>query len=202
MTPPAESGPQQDLREDSREQSEPVARGWWPDCFSRKKPRRKGMKAYVHPYLMLAFGLLILPLGFTFHKLGRHMVKRSPPVRHWKKTTGEITKTWMVYKISYRGDSQTRYYFPRVSYTYRVDGRKYRSERIRYYGVPYFKSLTKAEDTLRNYAENPGVTVHYDPSNPALAVLQKRSFARVGWVIRIGGMGVMGLGVIIFLTGI
>ncbi len=62
---------------------------------------------------------------------------------------------------------------PVVEYAYRVDGRDHHGARIAF-GAEVAGGRALAEATTARYPKGSAVTVHYDPANPAFAVLEPR----------------------------
>lgn len=73
-----------------------------------------------------------------------------------------------------------RLFRPDVVYRYRVANVEYRGTRISPGGRVYATFDTFARQRIRPYRQGDKVTVHYDPANPAMAVLETRAYA--GWV--------------------
>lgn len=89
-------------------------------------------------------------------------------------------------------------YAPVLTYRYRVDGHTYQADSFSHSSAHPGATLATAEDALRDYLENPfyapwqpgqTVTVHYNPKNPAEAVLQPRSLFLP--------LGLLGLGLLL-----
>ena len=84
-----------------------------------------------------------------------------------------------------------------VRYAYRVGDREYQSTRL-YVGRPVFSgNLRAAASIVAKYPRNVQVSVHYNPDNPAEAMLEPSNFANanlaLGVAVGFGGLGLLAL---------
>jgi Protein of unknown function (DUF3592) len=64
-----------------------------------------------------------------------------------------------------------RWWAPDVEYVYRVNGRAYHSDTIRFLEPPFYEK-ERAEAVLADYPSEARTTAAYDPQNPARSVLE------------------------------
>jgi hypothetical protein len=96
----------------------------------------------------------------------------------WPSVEGEIAQTRLVHRLDADGYSTD---YPYVAYRYRVDGRAYRNDRVRYGPSVAPSSIlpgvdpapkNSGEDSLaRTYPDGKPVRVYYNPRDPADSVL-------------------------------
>jgi len=70
---------------------------------------------------------------------------------------------------------------PRVTYTYQVDGKTFSSNRISFAAVV---PASETEPVLSRYQVNVPVHVHYQPGNPAVAILEPGPNRQVSLILR------------------
>jgi hypothetical protein len=139
------------------------------------KPQNLGAAA-----LLLVMGLFILRMGFAQKSLAEQAAK-------WPITTGRIDASGLQ-KFQIRDRLQCGGYRPwqtvfksRVVYSYSVVGQRYAADRIAF-GSNVTASLPSlVSGQSERYLQGDEVEVHYDPANPAAAVLECR--VRGLWVL-------------------
>jgi hypothetical protein len=110
----------------------------------------------------------------------------------WPAVPGRITNAELCADTSGDGVS----YFPHVTYSYEVDGKIFENDAIAIGGsTGTFRG--RAQRWLDRHPKGSLVTVHYDPSDPTSAVLQRRSTnARlatlIGLVALVAGVAMIG----------
>jgi len=107
---------------------------------------------------------------------GRKSIRQADASQRWPATTGKITNAQVEYSssIDTEGDSRDSY-SPRVSYEYQALGQTYTGTKISFGFSKSYGSRRQAEDELARYPLGSQVTVYYDPSNPAEAVLERKA---------------------------
>lgn len=111
-----------------------------------------------------AIALAIL-LGGLWLMAGRLRIAwRSP---HWPTTAGSVVDASPVQ--SGTTDSDEPVYNAKVVFRYVVAGRAYEADTIE--ALPWLMSGDQVERKLQAYPPGRAVLVHYDPANPAVAVL-------------------------------
>jgi hypothetical protein len=110
--------------------------------------------------LLAAIGVGLLVAGF--------LLARTPARSdHWPTTTGEVLVSTIDYR---RGNRGGRTPYPRVTYTYQVEGKPYQSQRIYFGGVIGGSLMT---GVVKKYPAGAQAPVYYNPENPADAVLER-----------------------------
>jgi hypothetical protein len=143
-----------------------------------------------------------LALGAVFAITAIGFRRKAAACACWPTVTGEIltarTDTMIDDDIMDRNDRGPRPVqvlgTAAVHYAYRVAGRDYQSTRL-YLGRPVFtNNLKAAAATVAKYPPHAPVTVHYNPANPAEAVLEPASLANAHLALAAAiGFGVAGL---------
>lgn len=116
------------------------------------------------------FAAAALTAGATLVGLSLWLRTRSRQCRHWPTVSGQILE-------SHVDDSQLETTKPVVRYRYQVAGKAYVGFRVAYSG--YGSSRRAMDDLIRPYPVGSHVAVHYNPRNPAVAVLDVA--ARSDW---------------------
>ncbi|WP_185970366.1 MULTISPECIES: DUF3592 domain-containing protein [unclassified Mesorhizobium] len=126
------------------------------------KPQNLGVAAF-----LLFMGLMILRMGFAQRSLARQAEK-------WPVTPGHIESSGLQALRNYSAYRWRTVFKSRIVYTYGVAGQRYTSDRVAF-GATVTASLPGlVSGQARSYAEGSKVDVHYDPANPASAVLECR----------------------------
>ena len=117
------------------------------------------MKVWEHPLALVGIGVVLLVFGL-------YMAVQGERSRNWPTAPGIITASEMQSNYSLTG-RRRRSRSARIAYRYPVNGKFYTNDVI-----SYGKGLFDNEyTTVRLYAQGSRVDVHYDPGNPARAVL-------------------------------
>ncbi len=148
------------------------------------KPRNLGAAA-----LLLFMGLFVLRMGFVQKSLAEQAAK-------WPIAAGRIDASGLQ-AIRTRDLSDGVGYRPwrtvfksRIIYTYGVAGQRYSADRVAF-GASVTASLPGlVGGQSRRYVEGSKVDVHYDPANPASAVLECR--VRGLWVLWVCALAFIG----------
>jgi hypothetical protein len=124
------------------------------------------------------FGLLLLFGGVGVFAIytGRKSVRQADASQGWPATTGAITEKHVAHSLhtDTDGDSSDSY-SPQVSYSYQVLGQQYTGNKISFGFAKSHNSYQKAEAELTRFPLGSPVTVYYNPSNPAEAVLERKA---------------------------
>lgn len=121
------------------------------------------LKAGEINYGNLAFAALIIGIGLSL--IGVFAVDRSLSARNWKTTAGVIIESRVI--DGFDSDSSKPY----IAYRYEADGKSYTSSKIAFM---FFTGDSFAEKAVAAYPQNKIVTVYYDPTDPAKAILEPR----------------------------
>jgi hypothetical protein len=140
--------------------------------------------------ILLAFGLV----GTFF--FGRPLV-RALRGRKWATTRGKVTAAQLE-TTSGNVNGVGRRAHLRVAYAYTVDGAEHAGERATFFnGTFVFRTEMAATAALHRYAKGAAVTVHYDPQDPADAVLDPAiewgRWALVGFCVAFTALVLVGL---------
>jgi hypothetical protein len=131
-------------------------------------------------------GLLFIFLAFMRSK------KAKSAAEKWSTVAGGILTSEVIIHHSRDSHGRTTINFmPKVTYEYQVDGQKFTGDGIAFGTATYGKK--KADAIAAAYPQGTPVTVHYDPANPAKAVLETKS---------VGGGALVALGIILIALGI
>lgn len=143
------------------------------------KPQNLGAAA-----LLLFMGLMILRMGFAQKSLAEQSAK-------WPVAAGRIDSSGLQALRNYSGYRRWRTVFKsRIVYSYGVAGQRYSADRVTF-GATVTASLPGlVGGQARRYVEGSKVDVHYDPANPASAVLECR--VRGLWLLWVCSAGFLG----------
>ncbi|QKC86422.1 DUF3592 domain-containing protein [Mesorhizobium sp. NZP2077] len=143
------------------------------------KPQNLGAAA-----LLLFMGLMILRMGFAQKSLAEQAAK-------WPVAAGRIESSGLQALRNYSGYRRWRTVFKsRIVYSYGVAGQRYSSDRVTFGATATASLPGLVSGQARSYAEGSKVDVHYDPANPASAVLECR--VRGLWLLWICSAGFLG----------
>jgi len=134
--------------------------------------------------LLLFIGLFILLMGIAHKVIARRAKK-------WPVATGRIDASGLEALRAHGIYRSWRTVFrSRIVYSYSVAGQNYTADRVTF-GAGVTASLPGlVSGQARRYAEGSEVDVHYDPANPASAVLECR--VRGLWVLWVCSLGFLG----------
>jgi hypothetical protein len=146
------------------------------------KPQNLGAAA-----LLLFMGLFVLRMGFVQKAMAEQAAK-------WPVAAGRIDASGLrAIKTRDRFESYRPWrtvFKSRVAYSYGVAGQRYSGDRVAF-GATVTASLPGLVGGLAaRYVEGGKVDVHYDPANPASAVLECR--VRGLWVLWVCSVGFLG----------
>jgi hypothetical protein len=164
----------------------------------------------LRPLLIL---LLALPLGIGAAAVAARAwrgQRRANAAGAWPRTSGRVLQSG-VREVRFRTRMSvgittyrmTTGYLPQVVYTYVVDGASYQGERLRI-GESLISSDTRAaERIVARFPPGAGVTVYYNPADPADATLDPRATwgTRVLWMVALLLLVITAVVVVVFLSG-
>jgi hypothetical protein len=101
-------------------------------------------------------------------------IRKIRKMQEWPRTSGQITESGVSGEWSGRGGRYLWTEKPRVTYRYVVDGREHVGHQM---GPTEINTGSKraAEKKIEPFPVGKEVDVHYDPENPADAVLRKEA---------------------------
>lgn len=126
-----------------------------------------------------AVGFIFVVVNFLLLRDTIHTQNREKTTLTWSTTEGTITTS----KVRKQHDTENgNVSYPRVTYTYEVDGKKHHSSNIMAGGEI---GGINVESTLARYPLGLKVTVYYDPQNPKDAVLEpgNTTFSKGMWLM-------------------
>jgi hypothetical protein len=153
--------------------------------------------------LFLPLGVAVT-LGAAFAAAAVGLLRKITACRRWPTVTGKVMRT-SIESITVDDDSEagrshrepreTTYTGATVRYAFSVAGHDYQSTR-RHVGRPIlFGGTRTAARVLAKYPPNSQVMVHYNPANPAEAVLEPTNLGNVylalTGVVMFGGIGLL-----------
>jgi uncharacterized protein DUF3592 len=142
--------------------------------------------------IALCMGGIFGGVGIGLLLFGMNQRKQGTASQSWPTTTGTILSATLSQQS--RRNSQGYHdvtYAPTVEYTYEVNGNSYRSDKINAGWTVSYDAGT-AQNKLSQYQPGTRVTVYYNPTNPANAVLEPKS--ATGNIFMIAG------GIVLVLT--
>ncbi|UVK37182.1 DUF3592 domain-containing protein [Mesorhizobium sp. AR10] len=134
--------------------------------------------------MLLFIGLFILLMGFAQKSLAEQAAR-------WPVAAGRIDASGLEAIRTHAGYRRWRTVFrSRIVYSYVVAGQSYSADRVTF-GAGVTASLPGlVSGQAQRYVEGSKVDVHYDPTNPASAVLECR--ARGLWLLWVCSLGFIG----------
>src|ERR1051326_3471856 len=142
--------------------------------------------------IALCMGGIFGGVGVGLLLFGNNQRRQGSASQSWPTTTGTILSATLDQQT--RRNSQGYHdvtYAPTVEYTYEVNGNSYRSDKINAGWTVSYDAGT-AQNKISQYQPGARVTVYYNPSDPADAVLEPKSAA--GNIFMIAG------GIVLVLT--
>ena len=130
--------------------------------------------------ILSAVAALLIGIGWVNHR-------RAQAAQAWPASQGQVLAA--VVGVQSGDDGPT--YFPRITYTYSVNGQAYQNDRL-VIGGGISGSRGPAEQIVARYPAGSQVPVYYNPANPQEAVLERRSGST---------RFLVGLGAFLFLLG-
>jgi len=145
-------------------------------------PKPQNLSAAV---LLLVMGLFILRMGFAQKSLAEQAAK-------WPVTAGRIdTSGLQEFQTRNSGYRPWRTVFKsRIVYSYSVAGQRYSADRVAFGGKLTATLASLVGGQSKRYVEGSKVDVHYDPANPAAAVLECKVLGL--WVLWVSAAGFLG----------
>jgi Protein of unknown function (DUF3592) len=138
--------------------------------------------------------IFVLVIGAAGIVAGVTMLSASATARSWPVVPGQIVERSVGPSTTTGASRPGRYFEPRVSYRYTVDGKPYTGHRIALTTDAY------DEDTARSVANGlpDHVDVHYNPRDPGDALLQPSSIG-IAIIALIAGAiaGLVGAGILV-----
>ncbi len=118
------------------------------------------------------FSIFLLLIGMAAFASGIRMLSAGRRVRAWPVVPGRVIEKSVGPSTTTGASRPGRYYEPRLTYSYTVDGKTYVGQRIGLVTAAYDEG--KARRIVSDFPES--VTVHYNPRDPGDACLQRPPF--------------------------
>jgi len=136
------------------------------------------------PTIFVIIGLVLLFI--YFRNLSKVRASQA-----WPTAQRTVIQSWVRKSSSTDDDGSVSYsYYPEIRYQYHVMGTEYQGNKISF-GPKVGGNRSRAEKMIEKYSTGAGVTVYYQPDNPANAILE-RSLSKISLV----------MGMVFFLAGI
>ena len=131
--------------------------------------------------------IFVLVIGLAAVVAGITLMSASRKARGWPVVTGRIVERSVGPSTTTGASRPGRYFEPRVTYDYTVEGKTYHGHRIAMTTDAY------DEDKARRVANElpESVEVHYNPRDPADAVLQPSSIGMSILILVFGAIGLL-----------
>lgn len=111
--------------------------------------------------------IMLFPMAAWFYAVVRRDVELSRMSRSWPTVPGVLDERKADQRVTPRSNS----YLITLSYSYEVDGRKYRGDRLAF-APSRLDAGDLLDGLLDKYRANAAVTVHYNPIDPQDSVLE------------------------------
>ncbi|MGQ0590788.1 MAG: DUF3592 domain-containing protein [Sphingosinicella sp.] len=133
-------------------------------------------------------GLLLIALGAALIVRDRAQLAEA---RDWPSVEGRITSG---YVATQRGSGRTRTrYFPRIEYSYSVEGRTYSNHYIWLTSSRGFSTEDGARQVLRTYPVGSIVPVFYAPADPQRSALEVEGETGALTILVVVGLALLGI---------
>jgi len=90
--------------------------------------------------------------------------------QQWPSCSAVVTRSEVEIRKDYDEDGEHTYYYPRIFYTYEVDGETYNG--ARYKMLDASMSQRKSYALTSNYPAGASIDIYYDPEDPAQSVIE------------------------------
>ncbi|MGD8569916.1 MAG: DUF3592 domain-containing protein [Gammaproteobacteria bacterium] len=131
--------------------------------------------------LFIAAGLLATLWGWL-------IIARARKTQQWPSVEGTIEESFM----------DNKELFPRISYSYAIDGQAYKRS------MEFPGDVTPSQEFARSYLEKyplgSQVKVYYNPENPDVTTLEP-GVGKGDWLVLAIGLGMLIFGVLLVLAG-
>ena len=147
--------------------------------------------------------LWLLPAGFVlvgviFFLRSDSAVTQASESARWSTVDGTVVSSTVSWSRDEEGQGGSRlgevWYNAEVEYTYEVNGRVHRGDRVSFDFASKAGDDEKARKTVAKYPAGSSVTVHYDPASPDRSVLEPGMHestaleSRGGWILLAVGL--------------
>ena len=150
--------------------------------------------------LTIVFGVVFFGIGLALLLVGVNGRKKAKAAEAWPTVPGVIQSSGLQENRHYDAeDHHTEInYEPQVQYQYSLMGQTYTGTHLAFGKASY--DYRTASKKIAPYPQGAAVTVHYDPADPANAVLETK--AAGGVVLLIIGILFMVIGFVVAIAGL
>lgn len=122
------------------------------------------------------FALVSAGLGVFFIVFSLRSQKKAVESQSWPSTSGQVIKAILRKSEGVEDEDGHTHplYYPLVDYEYTVNGQVYTSNRLSFGSRKTFNRQNQAAEELDRYPIGKQVVVHYNPVQPAEAVLETK----------------------------
>lgn len=149
----------------------------------------------------LVYGAIFVVVGcFVVAPMAMGAYRMGQASKFWPTVQGKVIHSAVASSTSSKGKIS---YFTDIQFTYRVDGRDYKSSQVDVEPGPaasYSSDSSGAYKTVNRYPEGKTVTVYYNAVKPFMSVLQPGVTTMTWWIVGISGFFIF-TGVWIALSG-
>jgi len=146
----------------------------------------------------LIFGVVFVGTGYFVFHLSMDAYHMGQASETWPTVQGGVIYSKVVTSHNSKGRTLYR---PDIQYAYRVDGKEYKSNKIKAAGTTSSSDSSRAYESVSQYPAGRSVTVHYNPVKPWVSVLQSGIASSTYWLFVFGGL-FMFVGAWVALSGI
>ncbi len=148
--------------------------------------------------LPLCFGVVFGAIGVALLVFGINQQRKARLAEKWPTAQGTITAARIDQERRVQrtqgGTRTSTTYAPAVEYTYQVNGTAFQGKRLSTGGTMSYDYNT-AQRIISRYQPGQPALIHYDPADPAQAVLETRAAGSLLLFILGGLFLVLGLGI-------
>jgi hypothetical protein len=136
------------------------------------------------------FSLVFVAIGAGVLYYARSVSQKMQQSLSWPSTRGEIAHSAVLRETQNSSSSNAPTYKADVAYRYQVQGRDYSSEQVSL--ADYSSTTGRAQSIVNRYPHGAPVTVYYNPTNPAEAVLERDASSGLNLLYLFGGLFALG----------
>jgi len=137
------------------------------------------------------FVTLAAGMGAFLLLFGLVQQRQALALQTWTPVTGSVLASELHSRTEWKDGLQRTLYMPNITYTYTVGGRAYTSNRYSLGAETEWSKPQFVESQLKKHPAGSQVTVYYNPTAPAEAVLARRLSG--GWLVWALALGLLTL---------
>jgi len=135
--------------------------------------------------LVILIGLFFMGIGYHFYSTAQNQIENG------QKIDATIEDTWVERDVTGTGDDRRITYYPRVNYSYTINGTVYYSTSI-YAGAEQGENTRgEAEDVIASYQAGNQRQAYYMPSEPSSAFLEDEAAVVLPLFFMFSGLAVI-----------